>query len=208
MNYLILLILFLEPKIALAQQFSIEGFLVRGDGCDPNSVAIDISPDKKSFTMSFSNFLAEVRASAGPENVKKVCNTVLKVNSEPGWSFSIARFDIRGFAMVEAGAIVRQRAAFAFDGVLADIDSLRIAGPFNDNFIMSTDLTLSNRNPWSPCERRNHRLSIRTGLVVKAKPGSGGFIAADSIDGELTQTYGLLWRQCTPNPNGGGRRLR
>jgi len=206
MNFLILLLLFLEPKIALAQEFAIGGFLVRGDGCDPNSVAIDVSPDRKAFTMSFSNYLAEVRATTGPENVKKVCNAVLQVTSEPGWSFSIARFDIRGFAMVEPGAVVRQRAAFAFDGVLADVDALRIAGPYNDNFILSTDLTLSNRNPWSPCEKKNHRLSIRTGLVVKAKPGSGGFIAADSIDGELTQTYGLQWRRC--NPNVGPRRLR
>lgn len=203
MNFLLLLLLFLEPKIALAQEFAIGGFLVRGDGCDPNSVAINVAPDRKAFTMSFSNYMAEVRATTGPENVKKVCNMVLQVTSEPGWSFSIARFDIRGFAMVEPGAVVRQRAAFAFDGVLADIDALRIAGPFNDNFILSTDLTLSNRNPWSPCEKKNHRLSIRTGLVVKARPGSGGFIAADSIDGELTQTYGLQWRRCVPT--GGGR---
>ncbi len=198
MNYLILLLLFLEPQIALAQEFAIGGFLVRGDGCDPNSVAINVAPDRKAFTMSFSNYMAEVRATTGPENVKKVCNTVLQVTSEPGWSFSIARFDIRGFAMVEPGAVVRQRAAFAFDGVLADVDALRIAGPFHDNFILSTDLTLSNRNPWSPCEKKNHRLSIRTGLVVKARPGSGGFIAADSIDGELSQTYGLRWRRCVP----------
>ena len=196
MKPLVLISLWLTSQASFSQGLNIIGARFAGDGCDPTSAIINISPDQKAFTISFSNYFVELRADAQPDRAKKVCNAILHVNSEPGWKFSIAKFDIRGFANVENGAIVRQRAAFAFDGRLADIDAFRIAGPYNDNFLNSVDLTVSNRNVWSPCDRSNHRLSIRTGLVVKASPGSGGFIAADSIDGEFTQNFGLIWKRC------------
>lgn len=189
--------IWLISEVSFSQGLNILGARFSGDGCDPNSAIINISPDQKAFTISFSNYFVELRADGQPDRAKKVCNAILQVTSDPGWKFSIGKFDIRGFANVENGAIVRQRAAFAFDGRLADMDAFRIAGPFNDNFIYSTDLTVSQKNVWSPCNKVNHRLSIRTGLVVKASVGSGGYIAADSIDGEFTQNFGLIWKRCS-----------
>jgi len=202
MNFFLLLFLILHPSFALGQSFSISQVRFQGEGCVANSAVVDISPDQKAFTVIFSDYFAEVRNDGGQEKTKMSCQVTVDVVTTPGWTFSLGQMDIRGYANVEQGATVRQKVAYAFDGSMIESDGFRVDGPFNSNFIISTDVNLGQKNKWSRCETNLHRLSIRTSLMAKAKVGSGGYIAADSLDGEFKEKFQVLWKPCSNQRNG------
>lgn len=202
MNRFILYLLFFHPTFAFGQGMTIERARFGGEGCQQYTTLIDVSPDQKAFTVSFSDYYAEVRSDGGSERAKMQCQINLDVLTHPGWTFTLGQLDIRGYANVEHGAMVRQKVAYAFDGMLLDTDGFGVSGPFNSNFIVSTDLNISTKNKWSRCDGNRHQLSIRTSLIAKANKGAGGYIAADSLDGEFKEKFQLIWKRCqNSSPN-------
>lgn len=202
MNRVIFYFFLIQPSFAFGQGLTIEGARFLGEGCQQLTTLIDVSPDQKAFTVRFSEYFAEVRSDGGSERARMQCNINLDVLTSPGWTFTIGQLDIRGYANVEQGAVVKQKVAYAFDGMLLDSDGFTVKGPFNSNFMVSTDLNMTTKNKWSKCGNNRHQLSIRTSLIAKANKGAGGYIAADSLDGEFKEKFQLIWQRCqSPSPN-------
>ena len=66
-----------------------------------------------------------------------------------------------------------------------------MTGPYDNSYIF-TDTIATADLVWSPCGGMRN-LAVTTSLEVT---GPNGLLTVDSIDGHLTQVYGLQWRRC------------
>src|SRR5438128_1524976 len=72
-----------------------------GTGCKPKSTAVAVSPDNTAFTVTYSDYLAQVGVGAKPADSKKRCNLNLRVRVPQGFTYAVAQADYRGFAHLE-----------------------------------------------------------------------------------------------------------
>ncbi|KJK55093.1 DUF4360 domain-containing protein, partial [Saccharothrix sp. ST-888] len=71
---------------------------VNGSGCPAGTAAIAVSPDNTAFTVTYSNYLAQVGVGANPTDFRKNCQLNLDVHVPQGFTYAIAAADYRGFA--------------------------------------------------------------------------------------------------------------
>lgn len=171
---------------------------VNGSGCPAGTALVEPAADNMTFLVSYSAFLAQAGAGAGPTDLRKNCQINLRVNHPAGWTYGIAQTDFLGFAHLEAGSTGLQRAMYYFQGSAATTKlSHPFTGPFSDNW-----QTIDRPSPkdiiWEPCgEKRN--LNINTELRVSAgtsDPDTTSFMAMDSTRGHLRAKYDLVWKTC------------
>jgi uncharacterized protein DUF4360 len=171
---------------------------VNGSGCRAGTTAVAVAEDNTAFTVTYSDYLAEVGVGASPTDFRKNCQLNLGVHIPQGFTYAIASVDYRGYAYLADGATGIQQAQYYFQG-----DSQTAAqghdfsGPYNDNW-HTTDTTEVGELVWAPCgEQRN--VNINTELRVNAgssNPSSTSFMAMDSTDGSVNTVYHLSWKEC------------
>ena len=98
-------------------QITIDVVTVNGSGCRIGTAAVAVSPDNKAFTVTYSEYLAQVGPDARPTDFRKNCQLNLRVNVPSGFTYGIAQADYRGFAHLERGAKGTQRASYYFQGM-------------------------------------------------------------------------------------------
>ncbi len=181
------------------RQVYIRNVMANGSGCPIGSVGSDISPDAKAFTLTFSEYAAEVGPGIPLSESRKNCQVTVAMNIPGGWSYTVLKVDYRGFAALDAGVVGQQRSTYYFQGASGRTNSgslfTNIYGPTSRDFTISDNVEI-NDYVWSPCGV-TRSLNINTEVRVQGRPGSRGYITQDSIDGELTQTYGIVWRRCS-----------
>ncbi|MEU5693008.1 DUF4360 domain-containing protein [Actinosynnema sp. NPDC020468] len=172
---------------------------VNGSGCPAGTAAVAVSPDNKAFTVTYSNFLAQVGVGAGPTEFRKNCQLNLRVNIPQGFTYGIARADYRGFAHLEKGASATERANYYFQGMSpTEYRSHPYSGPLTDDW-QATDTTEVAAIVYHPCgEKRlfniNTELRVNAGTSNTATTTS--FISMDSTDGSFDTTYHFAWKTC------------
>ncbi|MDT0345161.1 DUF4360 domain-containing protein [Streptomyces litchfieldiae] len=176
----------------------IEVVTVNGSGCPAGSAAIAVSEDNTAFTVTYSDYLAQVGPDASPTDFRKNCQLNLAVRVPQGFTYAIASVDYRGYAYLENGASATQKAQYYFQGSPeTDEFSHTFAGAFDDNW-QASDVTDIESLVWAPCgEIRN--FNINTELRVNAgtsSPADTSFIAMDSTDGDVNTTYQVSWMEC------------
>src|ERR671916_159064 len=77
---------------------------VNGSGCPAGTAAVAVSEDNKAFTVTYSDFLAQIGVGAKPTDFRKNCQLNLRVNVPQGFTYGIAQADYRGFGHLERGA--------------------------------------------------------------------------------------------------------
>ncbi|MCA6096351.1 DUF4360 domain-containing protein, partial [Streptomyces sp. SCA3-4] len=77
---------------------------VNGSGCPAGTAAVAVASDNTAFTVSYSDYLAQVGVGAKPTDFRKNCQLGLNVHVPQGFTYAIARADYRGFAHLERGA--------------------------------------------------------------------------------------------------------
>ena len=85
-----------------------------GNGCPNGTASVTLSPDAKSLSIIFDQFLTEAGPSSGRTLDRKSCNIAVPVHVPNGFSISVLAVDYRGFV---CGLGVAGRAAN--DGLLA-----------------------------------------------------------------------------------------
>ncbi|GLY51014.1 DUF4360 domain-containing protein [Lentzea sp. NBRC 102530] len=172
---------------------------VNGSGCPAGTAAVAVSEDNKAFTVTYSDYLAQVGVGARPTDFRKNCQLNLRVNVPQGFTYGIAQADYRGFAHLERGAYAIQKANYYFQGMSQnDTAQHRYNGPHSDDW-QATDETEVAAIVYSPCgEKRNFNINTE----LRVYPGTSNtatttsFVSMDSTDGAIDTTYQFSWKTC------------
>jgi len=187
-----------SPSPPPSGQVLIEVVKANGSGCKKGTATVDISPDKEAFTIVYSNYFATVGVEAKPPDSRRNCKIDVKLTPPPGFTYTVARTDLRGYAFLEAGATAVERATYKFQGG-PDRQSVAhpFAGPFDDSWYTS-DLTEPGSLIYGDCGKAR-TLNIDTELEISAgtsDPETTSMIAMDSTDTEVNTVYRLVWKTC------------
>ncbi|WP_406191494.1 MULTISPECIES: DUF4360 domain-containing protein [unclassified Streptomyces] len=180
----------------------IEVATVNGSGCPEGTAQVAVAPDNTAFTVTYSDYLAQVGSNASPTDFRKNCQLNLRVHVPSGFTYAIVQADYRGYAFLQPGANAIERASYYFQGMpQTTYKSHQFKGPFDDNW-QTTDRTEYADLVWAPCgEKRN--FNINTELRVNAGTSDPltqtNFMTMDSTDGSVSTVYHLAWQEC-PNP--------
>ena len=178
---------------------TIDVVTVNGSGCPAGTAAVAVSEDNKAFTVTYSDYLAQVGVGARPTDFRKNCQLNLRVNVPQGFTYGIAQADYRGFAHLERGAYAIQKANYYFQGMSQnDSAQHRYNGPHSDDW-QATDETEVAAIVYSPCgEKRNFNINTE----LRVYPGSSNtatttsFVSMDSTDGSVKTRYQFAWKRC------------
>jgi hypothetical protein len=182
-----------------SERIVIDVVTVNGSGCPAGTAAVATASDNTSFTVTYSDYLAQVGVGASPTDFRKNCQLNLRVQVPQGFTFAIAQADYRGFASLMSGASGMERANYYFAGTSPTTSvSHSFSGPFGDDW-QTTDRTDVAALVFAPCgESRN--LNVNTELRVAAGSSNPAtttsFMSMDSTDGSVRTVYHFAWKQC------------
>lgn len=179
-----------------------------GSGCPAHSVAQNVSPDLRAFTLLFDDFVAEVGPGIPLSQGRKNCQILVDLDFPSGWSFSILDVDYRGYANLDSGVTGLQQSAYYFTGQgNTGRLSTTFSGPLSRDYQVRDTLGLS-ATVWSPCGAQR-ALNINTQVrLTTNNRNKRGILTTDSIDAQITQIYGLQWRRCNASSNTPNDRAR
>jgi Domain of unknown function (DUF4360) len=172
---------------------------VNGSGCPLGTAAIAVSPDNTAFTVTYSEYLAQVGVGALPTEFRKNCQLNLIVHVPQGFTYAIAQADYRGFASLAPGARGIQRANYYFRGSPpTPFRQHTFTGAMTDDW-HTTDITDIEELIFVPCgELRNY--NINTELRVSAGSSNPhtttSFMTIDSTDVAMETVYHFAWKRC------------
>ena len=171
---------------------------VNGSGCPAGTAAVAVSEDNTAFTVTYSDYLAQVGGGSNPTAFRKNCQLNLIVHVPSGFTYAIAEADYRGFASLQSGASAVQRASYYFQGSSSTAAITHpFRGPYNDNW-QSTDVTDWAQLVWAPCGVQRN-FNINTEVRVNAgtsSPSKVSFMTMDSTDGDISTVYHMAWKEC------------
>lgn len=171
---------------------------VIGSGCRLGTAAVAAAPDNTAFTVTYSDFMAQVGPRSRPTDLRKNCQMGVQVTFPQGFTFAIAEADYRGFAHLAAGASAIQRANYYFQGMSQNAYSTHpFSGPYN-NVWQATDVAAVLSLVYAPCGDQRI-VNINTELVVdegSSSPAATSFMTMDSTDGSVNTIFHLAWKRC------------
>ncbi|MFI8939519.1 DUF4360 domain-containing protein [Streptomyces syringium] len=172
---------------------------VNGSGCPAGTAAVAVAADNTAFTVTYSNYLAQVGVGSKPTDFRKNCQLGLNVRVPQGFTYAIAKADYRGFAYLESGATGMERASYYFQGMSHTTSvTHRFTGPVNDNW-QTSDVTGVESLVYAPCGTQRI-LNVNTELRVSAGTSdpttTNSFMAMDSTDGSVNTLYHFAWKEC------------
>ncbi len=165
-----------------------------GNGCPAGSASVTLSPDQKSLSIIFDQFMVE----AGGINARvgrKSCNIAIPVKVPSGLSVSIMAVDYRGFNSLPAGARSTFSAEYFFAGFQGPKASKTWYGPVDSDYTFTNNLQLTALN-WSPCGQ-SVNMRVNAGMTVIAG-AQEALSTVDSADFSVRSgiVYKLTWRSC------------
>lgn len=206
----------LLPSLFLASPASAIGFLdlpvpppedeividvvtINGSGCPAGTAAVAVSPDNRAFTVTYSQYLAQVGVGANPTDFRKNCQLNVAVHVPQGFTYAIAKADYRGFAALESGATATQRASYYFSGQTQQVFVTHpFRGPLIEDWLASDEVEVASL-VYHPCGAMRN-LNINTELRVSAGTSdpkkTTSFISMDSTDGSIQTVYHFSWAHC------------
>ncbi len=202
----------------------IKNITAQGNGCPPTTARSVLSPDAKTMSVLFDEYISQIDTSQSIMD-KKDCELTIEVNIPVGWSYSLMSADYRGFAELDKNTMGTQEIVYMF-GALADsvpvpqsgvvapssriptrnkvatFSSRIVKGPFSGDYSF-THLVTVGEMPWSSCDSRVSRdLKIHTTLMTRSltrgptKEKGMAMITLDTVDAALAQKFDLAWKKC------------
>ncbi|GAA2855684.1 hypothetical protein Acy02nite_08860 [Actinoplanes cyaneus] len=170
-----------------------------GSGCPDKTARIAVSPDNTAFTVTYSEYTAQVGPEASPLDFRKNCQLALDVKVPTGFTFAIASADYRGYASLARGAWAMESANYYFQGHATTTRfEHRFTGPFSDDWQRGDQVGIASLS-FLPCGERRY-LNINTDLRVNRGTSDArketSFISMDSTDAAINTVYHVAWRQC------------
>ena len=174
----------------------VESISYAGSGCPAGSVAENLSDDLTAFTLLFDDYVAEVGPGISRREARKNCQINLDLKFPQGWSYTLFEVDYRGYVGIDRGVTALQSSRYYFQGNRHSCKfDTKFYGSMDDDYEIH-DTVAASALVWSPCGA-NRSLNINTQVrLASRKRGATGIITMDSVDGQVTQLYGIKWKRC------------
>lgn len=183
-----------------------------GSGCQSGTVAASLSPDGKTMSILFDDYIALAGKNYGTQRDVKLCTVQVPIEVPAGLQFTVVKLDYRGYNGIPNGARTRYVTMYSFveQGANKQIGK-RIRrqydffGPLDEDYIISSDVSAA--PVWSTCGTNIvFRLDTRV-VAASNKAGEDVMATIDSIDASAATDvqYHLLWRSCGTSPKPPGK---
>lgn len=171
-----------------------------GTGCPAGSASVTLSPDAKSLSIIFDEFLTEAGRGVGKTIDRKSCNIAIPVHIPQGYSVSVIGVDYRGYVFLpNRSAMARFSAEYFLAG--------QIGPKFNKTFrgMEDTDYTISNDIGvealiWSACGQ-DVNLRVNASMMLRNTGFDDALATVDSADFSSGIIYQLQWKKCGGGSN-------
>jgi hypothetical protein len=178
---------------------TINAVTVIGSGCKKDTYAVAVAPDNTAFTITYSEYLAQVGPGIPAAESRKNCQIVVNVKVPSGFTYAIAGVDYRGYLNLAKGATASQRANYYFQGSPQTVYTTHALpkGPKDDNWQASDQVGIA-ALVYKPCGAERY-LNINTEVKVNAgtsSSSSSSFVTMDSTDGSVSTEYHFSWMHC------------
>ncbi|TDB83131.1 DUF4360 domain-containing protein [Actinomadura sp. KC216] len=170
---------------------TIDVVTVNGTGCPIGTVAIALSADSSTFTITRSGMRADAGGTSNPADARKTCQINLKVHVPQGYSYGIRSFGYSGTAHLEPGASGTVKVSTYFQGEpKPEAKTVTRNGPFSGPW----RTVIIDENPkYSPCgEQRNFNISA--GVHVDLGTSDPSKPSYMTLDGK--EVYEFSWKRC------------
>lgn len=164
-----------------------------GTGCPSGSASVALSPDFKSLSILFSQFMVQAGGTSGRTLERKNCDVAVPVHVPNGLSVSVINIDYRGFHSLPAGSMAQFNAEYFFAGARGPSYSKFFMGPYADNYVLRNSLTGAAVS-WSPCGQ-DVNLRATASMFVRSSRAEA-LSTVDSADIKAGLIYSLQFRRC------------
>lgn len=166
-----------------------------GTGCPYGTASATLSPDAKSLSILFDNYVAEAGGSTGRTLDRKSCNISIPVHVPQGYSVSIFQVDYRGYNYLPQGATSTFGVEYFFAGSRGPRYSRTFRGELDRDYLISNTLAAS-AVVWSDCGqdvilRSNSNIRLMTNRYREQ-----AMTTVDSTDIRAGLIFHLAWRRC------------
>lgn len=172
-----------------------------GSGCPQGSISATLSPDQRSLSILFDNYVARAGGNSGAARVAMDCQVNIPFQVPPGYRVQVVKMDYRGFTMIPAGA----RSTFGAGFRYLEINGAATAaprfvrakvfmGPKQENFEVSSVM----QGPhWSPCGKPFVLAADSYVNAMTNRSNEEVLTTVDSLDAvQLPVEYSLRWQRC------------
>lgn len=181
---------------ALAQQdisLGVPGY--GGNGCPAGTASVTLSPDSKSLSIIFDQFLTEAGLNLGRTLDRKSCNIAIPVHIPQGYSVSIIAVDYRGFVSLPSrNATAKLQAEYFFAGMRGPTYIKDFRGVQDTDYIFSNQLGLQ-AAVWSPCGV-DVNIRVNASMTLRNTSSLDAIATVDSADVNAGLVYHLQWQRC------------
>lgn len=166
-----------------------------GSGCPAGTASATLSPDSKSLSIIFDDYVVEAGGETNKRVARKNCSIAIPVHVPQGFSVSIIDVDYRGYNMLPRGAKARFSAEYFFAGMRGPKVVRDFKGEMDDEYLIRNKLGL-NASVWSPCGA-DVNLRVNSSMMVRTNRKKQETMATvDSADFSSAMVYHLKWKEC------------
>ena len=191
-----LLVLASQANAANVSGVKINSTAYAGNGCPSGSASVVISPDKKSVSFLFDEYIAEAGGHGQRTFDRKKCDIALGLNIPNGISVSLINADYRGFNDLPRGATATFTRDYFFAGTTGPSLKKTWSGARSNDFKVTDNLGVMAK-VWSKCGA-DVILRSKSAATVKTQRGREALMMVDSVDMKSTTLfrYNFRYRTC------------
>ncbi len=175
-----------------------------GSGCPEGTVGVTLTPDNKTLSVIFDNYIVQAGRSFNLKRDIKNCSVRVPVEVPAGYQFAVVKLDYRGYNSIPEKAKVSYLTIYSFTDIQTGKQIGRrirrqyfFKGPLDEEYTLSSDV--SSEPIWSSCGR-----AVQFGFdtrAIAATNGQGDDVMGtiDSIDASVGTSgveYHLVWQAC------------
>lgn len=165
-----------------------------GTGCPSGSASVALSPDQKSISVLFDQYVVE--AGGAKSFDRKNCNIAIPVRVPQGYSVSVFAIDYRGFAGLPSGARAQLNVDYFLAGNGRGVRSTKtFRGPYTSDYLTNDSLAMESV-VWSGCGADTNLRANTTLLVQSNSRREQAMATVDSADVKAGLVYHIQWKQC------------
>lgn len=166
-----------------------------GNGCPQGSASAVLSPDRKSLSILFDQFMTEAGGVTRRSVDRKSCDIAIPVHIPQGYSVSLFQMDYRGFNSLPAGGSTRLGIEYFFAGQRGPVTTKVFNGNINADYLVSNRVA-ANAVIWSACGK-DVNLRVNASLMTRTNANMQQALSTvDSADIHAGLIYSLQWKRC------------